>query len=63
VPQRDWPAGTRVNLTGDLTEVLESTLAAWAVDGSVVLARNGLRAGEYPQPGRLTSERVNLDLS
>ena len=63
VPQRDWPAGTRVNLAGDLTEVLQSTLAAWAVDGSVVLARSGLRAGEDPQPGRLTSERVTLDLS
>jgi uncharacterized protein (TIGR03089 family) len=63
VPQRDWPAGTRVNLAGNLTQVLESTLAAWAVDGSVVLARRGLHAGEDPQPGRLTSERVTLDLS
>jgi uncharacterized protein (TIGR03089 family) len=63
VPQRGWPAGSRVNLAGDLTAVLESTLAAWAVDGSVVLARNGQHAGEDPQPGRLTSERVTLDLS
>ena len=62
VPHRDWPANTRVNLTGGLAQVLESTLAAWAVDGSVVLARNGRHAGGEPHPGRLASERVTLDL-
>jgi uncharacterized protein (TIGR03089 family) len=63
VPQPSWPANTRVNLAGDLPAVLESTLAAWAVDGSVVLARNGRRAGGEPRPERLASERVTLDLA
>jgi uncharacterized protein (TIGR03089 family) len=63
VPQRDWPANTRVSLAGDLAQVLESTLAAWAVDGSVVLARNGRYAGGEPQSERLASERVTLDLA
>ncbi len=63
VPDRDWPQGVRVNLAGDLAQVLGSTLAAWAVDGSVVLARNGSRAGVGPRPGRLDSEHVTLDLA
>jgi len=63
VPHPGWPANTRVNLAGDLTQVLESTLAAWAVDGSVVLARNGRHAGGEPRPERLASERVTLDLA
>ena len=63
VPQRDWAPGVRVNLAGDLTRVLESTLAAWAADGSVVLARNGQDAGGERQPERLASERVTLDLA
>lgn len=63
VPQRDWPAGARVGLAGDLTQVLESTLAAWAVDGSVVLARNGQHAGSEPTPERLASEGVTLNLA
>jgi len=63
VPQRDWPAMTRVSLAGDLPQVLESALAAWAVDGSVVLARNGRRAGGEAQRERLTSERVTLELT
>jgi uncharacterized protein (TIGR03089 family) len=63
VPHRDWPANTRVSLAGDLTQVLESSLAAWAVDGSVVLSRNGQHAGGEPQPERLASERVTLDLA
>jgi uncharacterized protein (TIGR03089 family) len=63
VPQRDWPREPRVSLVGDLAQVLESTLAAWAVDGSVVLARNGQHAGGEPQPERLASENVTLDLA
>jgi uncharacterized protein (TIGR03089 family) len=63
VPQRDWPVNTRVSLAGDLAAVLESTLAAWAVDGSVVLARNGRYAGGETRPERLASERVTLDLA
>ena len=61
VPGRDWPPKSRVSLAGDLAQVLESTLAAWAVDGSVVLARNGQNAGGEAQPERLTSEGVTLD--
>jgi hypothetical protein len=63
VPGRGWPAGTRVSLAGDLGEVLASTLAAWAVDGSVVLARNGEHAGRERQPERLASEAVTVDLT
>ena len=63
VPHRDWPASARVSLVGDLAQVLESTLAAWSVDGSVVLARSGQRAGGEPQPVRLASEHVTLDLA
>jgi uncharacterized protein (TIGR03089 family) len=63
VPQRDWPANTRVSLAGDLDQVLEAALAAWAIDGSVVLARSDRRAGGEPQPERLASERVTLDLA
>jgi uncharacterized protein (TIGR03089 family) len=63
VPQRDWPADVRVSLAGDLAQVLESALAAWAVDGSVVLARHGRYAGGEPQPARLASEHVTLDLA
>jgi len=61
VPETGWPTKARVSLAGDLSQVLESTLAAWAVDGSVVLARNGHRAGGEPQAERLASERVTLD--
>jgi len=43
VTDRGWPPGTRVNLAGtfahDLEGVLTAALAAWAVDGSVVLQR------------------------
>ena len=63
VPERDWPAGARVSLAGDLAQVLESTLAAWAVGGSVVLARNGAHAGVGLRPERLASERVTLNLA
>jgi uncharacterized protein (TIGR03089 family) len=63
VPRRDWPASARVSLAGDLAAVLESALAAWAVDGSVVLARSGQRAGGTAHPERLASERVTLNLA
>jgi uncharacterized protein (TIGR03089 family) len=63
VPQGDWPARARVSLAGDLTQVLTSTLAAWAVDGSVVLARNGQQTGSRAHPERLVSEGVTLDLA
>ena len=62
VRSRDWPGGTRVSLAGDLPAVLESTLAAWAVDGSVVLARRGQRAENAGQTERLASEGVTLNL-
>ena len=63
VPGRGWPADARVSLAGDLAEVLASTLAAWAIDGSVVLARNGEHAGSEHQPERLASEGVTIDLT
>ena len=63
VPQQDWPTGARVSLAGDLSQVLESTLAAWAVDGSVVLARNGTNAGVERRTERLASEGVTLELT
>ena len=62
VPQRDWPAGARVSLSGDVADVVESTLAAWAVDGSVVLARCGQHAGSEAGPERLASEGVTFTL-
>jgi hypothetical protein len=52
-----------VSLAGDLAQVLGSALAAWAVNGSVVLARAGRRAGGEPRPERLAAERVTLDLA
>ena len=63
VPQRSWPASSRVSVAGDLAQVLEFTLAAWAVDGSVILARNGQHAGGDTQRERLAAERVTLDLA
>jgi len=51
-----------VSLSGDLAQVLESTLATWAVDGSVVLARNGQLAGIETKPKRLASEGVTLTM-
>ena len=62
VPRRDWPAQARVHVAGDdLAELLEVALAAWAVDGSVVLSR-----GPEPAAGRaarLEAEGVTLDLA
>lgn len=40
VPHRDWPQGTRLHTrSAQLEQVLLDALAAWAVDGSVVLSR------------------------
>lgn len=60
VPREDWAAGVRLHTgSGDLAEVLRTTLAAWALDGSVVLSR-----GPAPAEGRdarLAAEGVTLD--
>lgn len=62
VPRRDWPAQVRVHVAGDdLAELLEVALAAWAVDGSVVLSRGPEAAGG--RAARLESEGVTLDLA
>ncbi|GAA1255093.1 TIGR03089 family protein [Oryzihumus leptocrescens] len=58
VPSPGWPAGARVLATGDLASVLRTALAAWAVDGSVVLVRE---ADPARMPGRLAAEGVTLD--
>ncbi|MDU0312699.1 TIGR03089 family protein [Phycicoccus sp. M110.8] len=62
VPHRDWDRGTRVHIRGDdLPRLLEASLAAWAVDGSVVVSR-----GPEPRGGRaerLASEGVTVDLT
>jgi uncharacterized protein (TIGR03089 family) len=59
VPQRDWSVGSRVHTAAtDLGEVLSTALAAWVVDGSVVLSR-----GPEPEGGRasrLAAEGVTL---
>ena len=52
VPQRDWPQGTRLHTrSDDLEQVLLDALAAWAVDGSVVLSRG-------PEPEGLAQDRL-----
>lgn len=40
VEERGWPRGSRVAVAGELGPVLRAVLAAWAVDGSVVLTRS-----------------------
>jgi uncharacterized protein (TIGR03089 family) len=61
VPARDWPAQVRLHSAAPaLRQVLADTLAAWALDGSVVISRG-------PEPsvgreGRLASEGVTLPL-
>ena len=48
VPQATWPSGARVHTAAPtLAEVLPTALAAWALDGSVVLSR-----GPEPVAGR-----------
>jgi uncharacterized protein (TIGR03089 family) len=60
VPRRDWPQGTRLHTrSADLEQVLLDALAAWAVDGSIVLSR-----GPEPADGgrsRLETEAVTLE--
>ena len=63
VPQRDWPQGTRLHTrSDDLEQVLLDALAAWAVDGSVVLSRGPEPAGPAQDRlrERLDAEGVSL---
>lgn len=63
VPQRDWPQGTRLHTrSDDLEQVLLDALAAWAVDGSVVLSRGPEPAGPAQDRlrDRLDAEGVSL---
>ncbi len=57
VPDRGWPAGARVLVAGPLGQALLACLAAWAVEGSVVL----LAASGAADPARLAAERVSVD--
>lgn len=59
VPRRDWGPGPRVSLAGSLEGVLRDALAAWALDGSVVIVRDP----HGDQSARLAAEAVTLDLS
>ena len=59
VPRRDWGPGPRVSLAGSLEQVLRDALAAWALDGSVVVIRDP----HGDQSSRLAAEAVTLDLS
>lgn len=59
VPDRGWPPGARVHVaTADLGEALRLALAAWAVDGSVVLSRGP--APEGGRDARLSAEGVTV---
>jgi uncharacterized protein (TIGR03089 family) len=59
VPRVDWPAGVRVHTReDDLATLLRHALAAWSLDGSLVLSR-----GPVPEGGddaRLAAEGVTL---
>ena len=59
VPVRDWGASPRVHLRAPLERVLRDALAAWALDGSVVMVRDP----HGDQTDRLTSEAVTVDVS
>jgi uncharacterized protein (TIGR03089 family) len=60
VPQAAWPAGTRLHTaTESLQEFLLDTLAALAIDGSVVLSRGPAGPG---REARLGAEGVTLAL-
>ena len=60
VPQRSWTEGSRVHTADvDLATVLATALAAWSLDGSLVLSR-----GPEPEGGRATrlaSEGVTVE--
>ena len=61
VPQRDWAEGSRVHTSADdLASVLDTALAAWSVDGSIVLSRGPEPAGG--RAARLASEGVTLEV-
>jgi uncharacterized protein (TIGR03089 family) len=59
VPDPGWPTGSRVNVAGDAGPTLRHALAAWAVDGSVVLV---LGPDDARTPARLASEGVTLSV-
>jgi uncharacterized protein (TIGR03089 family) len=59
VPDVGWPTGARVHVTADAGATLRHVLAAWAVDGSVVLA---LGPDDARMPGRLAAEGVTLSV-
>ncbi len=59
VPTVDWPTGSRVHVGTDRTTALRDVLAAWSVDGSVVLV---LGPDADRLPARLAAEGVTLDL-
>lgn len=58
VPDHGWPTGSRVHVTGDRESVLRDSLAAWAVDGSVLLV---LGADTERIADRLAREGVTVD--
>ena len=60
VPQRNWSRGSRIHTHAEGTgELLGDALAAWAVDGSLVLSRGpGSEAG---RAHRLATEGVDLE--
>lgn len=59
VANRGWDRGVRVHLEGDdLADVLSAALAAWAVDGSVVLTRGAL--DDDARAHRVATEGITL---
>ena len=59
VTDRGWEPGVRVHLDGtDLADVLTAALAAWAVDGSVVLTRGDL--ADDARAHRIATEGITL---
>jgi uncharacterized protein (TIGR03089 family) len=59
VPDLRWEKGSRVHVTGGPATALRRCLAAWTVDGSVVLV---LGPESASMAARLESEGVTLDL-
>ncbi len=62
VPVAAWPTGSRIHTRGDAgtARFLRTVLAAWAMDGSVVLSRGA--ATDVDLSRRLRSEGVTHDL-